>query len=64
MRNLFTQPHRAIGGAAPFDGMEALNLDEASDEDLHNILQDDLTPRWLKEEIRTELQLRAEEEHG
>lgn len=58
----FSPPPRAIGGAAPFDGMEQYCLDEASDEELHSFIRGDLTPNWLIEEAKAELRRRTEED--
>lgn len=55
----FSPPIRAIGGAVPFDGMEQYCLDEATDEELHRLIQGDLTPQWLIDEARAELESRS-----
>jgi hypothetical protein len=57
----FSPPPRAIGGAAPYDGMEQYALDEATDQDLIRLIRDECSPRWLVNEAKAELEGRADD---
>lgn len=57
-RRFSPPPTHLGGGAVPYDGMEHYRLDEATDEELQNLIDGDFTPAWLINEARIELQSR------